>query len=47
MVMGPGLTRVNVSVLDDPCKLVFAKEKIKELLAQIPGDWYPYKRLEY
>ena len=47
IVMGPGLTRVNVSVLDDPYKLVVAKEEIKELLAQIPRDWDPHKRLEY
>jgi hypothetical protein len=30
-----------------PCKLVVAKEEIKELLAQIPSDWNPHKRLEY
>ena len=44
--MGPGLTSVNVSVLDYPYKLGVAK-KIKEFLAQMPGDWDPHKRLEY
>jgi hypothetical protein len=46
-VMGPGLTRVNNSALDDPYKLVVAKEEIKELLAQIPEDWDPHKKLEF
>jgi hypothetical protein len=43
IVMRPGLTRVNFSVLDNPCRLVFAKEEIKELLAKIPGDWDQHK----
>jgi hypothetical protein len=46
IVMGKGLTRVNASVLDDPCKLVFKKEEIKELLAQIPCDLDPHKILQ-
>jgi hypothetical protein len=32
IVMGPGLTRVNVSVLDNPYRLGVAQEEIKELL---------------
>jgi hypothetical protein len=30
--MEPGLTRVNISVLDDPYKLGVAKEEFKDLL---------------
>jgi hypothetical protein len=45
-VMGPGLTRVNVSVLDDPFKLGVEKEDTKELLVQIPSNWEPHERLD-
>ena len=47
ILMGPGLTRVNSSVLDDPNRLSVAKEEIKEMLGQMPDDWDPHKRLEY
>jgi hypothetical protein len=46
IVIGPGLTRVNVYVLDDPFKLGVANVKIQELFVQIPVDWSPHKRLE-
>ena len=47
ILMGPGLTRVNSSVLDDPQKLGVAKTEIQEMLNQMPGEWDPHKRLEY
>jgi hypothetical protein len=57
-MMGPGLTRVNASVLDDPYNLGVAKEEVKGLLgvakeevkgllAQILNDWDAHKRLQY
>jgi hypothetical protein len=47
ILMGPGLTRVNSFVRDDPQKLGVAKNEIKEMLNQMPGEWDPHKRLEY
>jgi hypothetical protein len=47
IVMGPGLTRINVDVLNDAHKLSIVKEEIKEMLQQIPEYWDPHKRLEY
>jgi hypothetical protein len=47
IVMRPGLTRVNISVLDDPYKLGVANEEIKQVFAHFLGDWEPHKRLEY
>jgi hypothetical protein len=45
IVMGPGLTRINTDVLNDSHKLNVAKEEISEMLAQIPDDWDPHRRL--
>jgi hypothetical protein len=45
--MGPGLTRIGSSVLEDRFKLGVAKEDMKEMLTQIPDDWDQYKKLEY
>ena len=45
--MGPGLARINATILDDRFKLNLAKEEIKEMLAQIPDAWDPHKKLEY
>ena len=47
VVRGPGLAKVNGSVLDDPLKLTSAKREIKEMLSQIPSDWNPHMKLEY
>jgi hypothetical protein len=38
IMMGPGLTSENITVLDDPFKQGVAKEEIKELLSQFPVD---------
>ena len=47
IVMGPGLTKVNGMVLDNPVTLIIAKREILEMLNQIPSDWDPHKKLEY
>jgi hypothetical protein len=46
IVIRTGLTKVNISFLDDPYKLGKSKGEIKELLAQITGDWDPHKIFE-
>ena len=45
--MGPGLTKINTSILEDPTNLKLAITEINDLLKQIPEDWDPHKRLEY
>ena len=45
--VGPGLTRVNGTILEDPIKLLTAKNEIKELMDQVPTEWDPHKKLEY
>jgi hypothetical protein len=47
IVMEPGFTRFNTAILDDKYNLNFAKEEIKEMLAQLLDDWDPQKRLKY
>ena len=32
--------------MDDPLKLNSAKKEIKKILAKIPADWDPQKKLE-
>jgi hypothetical protein len=39
IVMKPGMTRVNIFVLDYPYELSVAKKELKELLAQISENW--------
>ena len=45
--MGPGLTRINSSVLDDPITLLGVKNDLKDMLDQIPQSWDAHTRLEY
>ena len=44
---GPGLTKVNSNILENPSYLKLAISEINNLLAQIPVDWDPHKSLEY
>ena len=45
--MGPGLTRVNVTVLEDELNLFKARKELSRMLDQIPLDWDAHTRLEY
>ena len=47
IIMGPGLTRINSSVLDDPITLQGVKNDLKDMLDQIPQSWDAHTRLEY
>ena len=47
MDTGPGLVRVNASVLDDPLSLTIVKTELEERLAQVPDHWDPHVKLEY
>ena len=45
--VGPGLSRVNGAILDDPGTLLSAKSEVKEMMDQVPKDWDSHKKLEY
>ena len=45
--VGPGLSRVNGAILDDPGTLLSAKSEVKEMIDQVPRDWDSHKKLEY
>jgi hypothetical protein len=45
--VGPGLSKVNGAILDDPGTLLSAKGEVKEMMDQVPEDWDPHKKLEY
>ena len=47
IVKGPGLTRINEKILDDPDKLNCAKNEIRVLMQEVPIEWDPHMRLEY
>ena len=43
---GPGLTRVNGKILEDPVKLECAKNEIRDLMWEVPVEWDPHMKLE-
>ena len=45
--MGPGIFRMNPTLLEDPIQLQRAKLGIRNMLEQIPNEWDPHRRLEY
>ena len=45
--IGPGLTRVNSSLLNEPTKLLAIITELGGMIAQIPIDWDPRQKLEY
>ena len=45
--MGPGLTKVNSLVLDDPDNLAIVKSKLANMISQIPLDQDPHTKLEF
>ena len=45
--IGPGLTRVNGQILEDPSILASARLEIGTLMDQVPEDWNPHQTLEY
>ena len=47
IVKGPGLTRVNEKILEDPVKLDCAKNEIRTLMQEAPSGWDPHMKLEY
>ena len=44
--MGPGLTRVYGSVVEDSVNLNIVEEEIKEILSPIPVEWKPLRTFE-
>ncbi len=46
-VFGPGITKVNTTILNDPIWHKKVEEKLKFMLGQIPPDWNPHVKLEY
>ena len=47
IIRGPGLTRINSAILDNPTNLAKIKQDLMELLDQIPVCWDPHKKLEF
>ena len=45
--IGPGLTKVNSAVLDDPINLAKGKSGLNEMLSQMPNEWNPHMKLEF
>ena len=46
IVMGPVLSRVNATILEEPANLSRAKIKLTMMLGQILPEWDAHKRLE-
>ena len=44
---GPGMFKVNGSLLEDPIKLQAAKQNIANMMQQIDHTWDPHMTLEY
>ena len=44
---GPGISRLNVNLLDNVQLANDIKGQIKEMIDQIPTDWNPHTKLEY
>ena len=44
---GPGLFKVNGSLLEDPVKLTQAKAQIDTKMQQLDPTWNPHKQLEF
>ena len=45
--VGPGLTRVNSVLLDDPLKLTAVIADLNVMMEQVPIEWDPHQRLEF
>jgi exonuclease III len=45
--VGPGLTRINSIILEDPVILERVRRELKEMLNQIPQNWNPHDKLEF
>jgi exonuclease III len=46
-VFGPGITKVNTTILRDPIWQKKVEDKLKFMLGQIPPDWNPHVQLEF
>ena len=44
---GPGLFKVNGSLLEDPFKLIQAKAQIDTMMQQLDPTWNPHQKLEF
>ena len=44
---GPGLFKVNGSLLEDPLKLMQAKAQIDTMMQQLDPTWNPHQKLEF
>ena len=44
---GPGLFKINGSLLEDPVKLTQAKAQIDTMMQQIDPTWNPHQKLEF
>ena len=44
---GPGLFKVNGSLLEDPLKLAQAKAQIDTMMQQVDPTWNPHQKLEF
>ena len=44
---GPGLFKVNGSLLDNPNNLQKANEQINTMMLQMDASWNPHLKLEY
>jgi len=47
IVKGPGLTRINTSILDNDLALNKVREELKIQINQIPTHWNPHMKLEF
>jgi exonuclease III len=45
--IGPGITRVNGQILENPSILASTRTELGMLMDQIPEDWNPHQTLEY
>jgi hypothetical protein len=44
---GPGLFKVNGSLLENPAKLLWANENINKMMQQLDSTWNPHLQLEF
>ena len=47
VLIGPGLTKVNSTVLEDANNVAIIKSGLNNMLGQIPADWNPHMKLEF
>jgi hypothetical protein len=44
---GPGIMKLNTTILNNPIWFKKVEDRLKHLIAQIPNDWNPHVKLEY